>query len=108
MEPQVAPEIRMAWVAVSAHLQAALGALSAADLAQPNAHRFPIPDNSRLAFHDSGLRGQRVGRLALPAGSSAWTVRVISAMLSGRLRTRIHGPAAGGPPPGARRTAGAW
>lgn len=57
-------EIRLAWVAVSEHLQTALGALSAADLAKPNAHRFPIPDGSQLGLiaflvqHDSYHLGQ--------------------------------------------------
>ncbi|HEY7635603.1 MAG TPA: DinB family protein [Gemmatimonadales bacterium] len=57
-------EIRSAWLAVSAHLQDALAALSAAQLSEPNVHRFPLGDSSRLglivflAQHDSYHLGQ--------------------------------------------------
>ena len=57
-------EIRAAWLAVSAHLQAVLGKLPAAELAEPNVHRFPLGDSTRLgmiaflAQHDSYHLGQ--------------------------------------------------
>ena len=57
-------EVRSAWLAVSDHLQAVLAGLSAASLAEPNVHRFPLEDTSRLglvaflAQHDSYHLGQ--------------------------------------------------
>jgi uncharacterized damage-inducible protein DinB len=57
-------EVRAAWRAVSAHLLAALDAVSAAELATPDAHRFPVSDPSRLGMiafltqHDSYHIGQ--------------------------------------------------
>lgn len=57
-------EIRPAWRAVSAHLQTTLTTVSAAALAEPNVHRFPIQDASRLGLiaflvqHDSYHLGQ--------------------------------------------------
>jgi uncharacterized damage-inducible protein DinB len=57
-------EIRSAWRAVSAHLQEALASLAGSDLAQPNAHRFPLADSTLLgliaflAQHDSYHLGQ--------------------------------------------------
>ena len=57
-------EIRTAWQAVSTHLQAVLGELTPSDLAEPNAHRFPLEDTTRLgmiaflAQHDSYHLGQ--------------------------------------------------
>jgi uncharacterized damage-inducible protein DinB len=57
-------EIRLAWTAVSAHLQEVLGELGAAELEQPNVHRFPLDDSSRLGLiaylvqHDSYHLGQ--------------------------------------------------
>lgn len=57
-------EIRNAWCQVSAHLKSAFAAVSAADLARENAHRFPISDSSRLGMiaflvqHDAYHVGQ--------------------------------------------------
>jgi uncharacterized damage-inducible protein DinB len=57
-------ELRGAWCAVSAHVQSALGGMSAADLAQANADRFPLADGTRLGMiaflvqHDSYHVGQ--------------------------------------------------
>jgi uncharacterized damage-inducible protein DinB len=57
-------EIRSAWLAVSAHLGSALAASTAADLAQPNVHRFPLADRTQLGLiaflvqHDSYHVGQ--------------------------------------------------
>ena len=57
-------EIRSAWRAVSAHLQSVLSRLSADELAEPKAHRFPLEDTSRLGMiaflvqHDSYHLGQ--------------------------------------------------
>jgi uncharacterized damage-inducible protein DinB len=57
-------EIRNAWQAVSGHLQTVFSELSAEELAQPNVHRFPLEDSSRLgmiaflAQHDSYHLGQ--------------------------------------------------
>jgi uncharacterized damage-inducible protein DinB len=57
-------EVLAAWQAVSAHLLAALAEIPAAELAIPNAHRFPVPDSSRLGMiafltqHDSYHLGQ--------------------------------------------------
>jgi uncharacterized damage-inducible protein DinB len=57
-------EIRPAWLGVSGHLQSVLGGLTSVELAEPNCHRFPISDSSRLgmiaflAQHDSYHLGQ--------------------------------------------------
>jgi len=57
-------EVRSSWVAVSAHLQTVLAGLTAAELAEPNVHRFPLEDSSRLGMiafllqHDSYHLGQ--------------------------------------------------
>ena len=57
-------DVRAAWRAVSAHLLAALPAISARELATPDAHRFPFPDTTRLGMiafltqHDSYHLGQ--------------------------------------------------
>jgi uncharacterized damage-inducible protein DinB len=57
-------EIRGAWSAVSRHLGATLGGVTAADLERPHAHRFPIPDHTALGLiaflvqHDSYHVGQ--------------------------------------------------
>jgi uncharacterized damage-inducible protein DinB len=57
-------EIRPAWLAVSAHLQSVLGDLTSIELAEPNSHRFPVSDSSRLGMvaflvqHDSYHLGQ--------------------------------------------------
>ncbi len=57
-------EIRRAWLAVSAHLATVLGDLTSSDLAEPNVHRFPTSDNTRLGMiaflvqHDSYHLGQ--------------------------------------------------
>jgi uncharacterized damage-inducible protein DinB len=57
-------EIRTAWQAVSGHLQIVLAELSPDELAQPNVHRFPLEDSTRLgmiaflAQHDSYHLGQ--------------------------------------------------
>ena len=57
-------EIRAAWLEVSAHLQAVLGTLSGPYLSEPNVHRFPLADSTRLglitflAQHDSYHLGQ--------------------------------------------------
>jgi uncharacterized damage-inducible protein DinB len=58
------PELRAAWCAVSAHLGTVWDRLSAADLARPNAHRFPLPDRTQLGLitflvqHDTYHVGQ--------------------------------------------------
>jgi uncharacterized damage-inducible protein DinB len=57
-------EIRSAWLAVSTHLQAVLGRLSAAELVEPTAQRFLAEDTTRLGMvaflvqHDSYHLGQ--------------------------------------------------
>jgi uncharacterized damage-inducible protein DinB len=57
-------EIRSAWLAVSAHLHAVLADLTPSELAEPNVHRFPLEDSTRLgmiaflAQHDSYHLGQ--------------------------------------------------
>lgn len=57
-------EIRPAWLAVSAHLQSVLGDLTPIELAEPNSHRFPVDDSTRLGMiaflvqHDSYHLGQ--------------------------------------------------
>jgi uncharacterized damage-inducible protein DinB len=57
-------EIRTAWQAVSAHLRNVLEELTVSELAEPNVHRFPLEDSSRLgmiaflAQHDSYHLGQ--------------------------------------------------
>ena len=57
-------EVRSAWLAVSAHLQNVLSGLTASELAEPNVHRFPLNDSSRLGMvtflvqHDSYHLGQ--------------------------------------------------
>jgi uncharacterized damage-inducible protein DinB len=57
-------ELRAAWRAISDHLAKVLPALSAEELAEPNVHRFPIGDSTRLgliaflAQHDSYHVGQ--------------------------------------------------
>ena len=57
-------EIRPAWLAVSAHLQAVLNELTPSELAEPKIHRFPLEDSTRLglitflAQHDSYHLGQ--------------------------------------------------
>ena len=86
--PPLAELRRDAWCAVSAHLASALAGLSAAEIARPNPHRFPIPDGTlvgMIAFlvqHDS----YHVGQVASCAAS--WESR--------RCPTRA------GPPPGLR------
>jgi uncharacterized damage-inducible protein DinB len=57
-------EIRSAWQAVSAHLHTVLAELTPSQLADPNAHRFPLEDSTRLGMiaflvqHDSYHLGQ--------------------------------------------------
>jgi uncharacterized damage-inducible protein DinB len=57
-------EIRPAWLAVSAHLRTVLDELTPDQLAEPNIHRFPVEDSSRLGLvaflmqHDSYHIGQ--------------------------------------------------
>jgi uncharacterized damage-inducible protein DinB len=57
-------EMRSAWLAISAHLQTTLEALTTADLQRPGAHRFPISDSTPLGLiaflgqHDSYHLGQ--------------------------------------------------
>jgi uncharacterized damage-inducible protein DinB len=57
-------EIRSAWIAVSAHVQAVLSGLTGPELTEPNVHRFPLEDSSRLGMiaflvqHDSYHLGQ--------------------------------------------------
>lgn len=57
-------EIRSAWQSVSGHLQSVLAELTPSELAEPNVHRFPLDDSSRLgmvaflAQHDSYHLGQ--------------------------------------------------
>jgi uncharacterized damage-inducible protein DinB len=57
-------EIRSAWLAVSTHLQTVLAELTPGQLAEPNVHRFPLGDSSRLGLvaylvqHDSYHLGQ--------------------------------------------------
>ena len=43
-------EIRKAWLAVSSHLQSVLEGLSAEQVCEPNVHRFPLGDTSRLGM----------------------------------------------------------
>lgn len=69
-------EIRTAWLAVSAHVQEVLGSLTAAEVNQPNAHRFPLGDRTQLGLlaflvqHDSYHLGQ-VGFLRRQLGKPA-------------------------------------
>jgi uncharacterized damage-inducible protein DinB len=71
-------ELRDAWCVVSAHLGTALAGLSAAEIARPNPHRFPIADGTlvgMLAFlvqHDSYHVGQ-VAFLRRQLGKPAMT-----------------------------------
>jgi uncharacterized damage-inducible protein DinB len=57
-------EIRKTWLAVSSHLQNVLEGLTAEQLCEPNVHRFPLGDTTRLgmivflAQHDSYHLGQ--------------------------------------------------
>jgi uncharacterized damage-inducible protein DinB len=57
-------DIRSAWLEVSAHLYTVLDSLTADELREPNAHKFPIGDKSRLGMitfliqHDSYHLGQ--------------------------------------------------
>ena len=57
-------ELRAAWRAISKHLGVVLPALTAEELSDPNVHRFPLSDSSRLGFiafltqHDSYHVGQ--------------------------------------------------
>lgn len=69
-------EIRSAWLRVSAHLDQTLASLTAAEVSQPDAHRFPLDDKSRLGMiaflvqHDSYHLGQ-VGFLRRQLGKPA-------------------------------------
>lgn len=69
-------EIRGSWVAVSAHLQEVLGRLTGVELSEPNVHRFPLGDSTRLGLitflvqHDSYHLGQ-VGFLRRQLGKPA-------------------------------------
>ena len=73
-------ELRAAWCAVSAHVQSRLGEMSVADLAQPNANRFPLADGTQLGMiaflvqHDSYHVGQMVF-LRRQLGKTAMTYR---------------------------------
>jgi uncharacterized damage-inducible protein DinB len=57
-------EIRYAWLAVSGHLRAVLRGMTAGELAEPDSHRFPVSDGTRLGMitflvqHDSYHLGQ--------------------------------------------------
>ena len=57
-------ELRTEWQAVSSHLDAVLSELTPDELAEPNVHRFPLEDSTRLgmiaflAQHDSYHLGQ--------------------------------------------------
>jgi uncharacterized damage-inducible protein DinB len=57
-------EVRTEWLRISAHLQTVLSDLSGDELAEPNVHRFPVEDTSRLGMiaflvqHDSYHLGQ--------------------------------------------------
>jgi uncharacterized damage-inducible protein DinB len=57
-------EMRIAWPAVSNHLQEVLSELTVTELEQPNVHRFPLSDSTRLGLiaylvqHDSYHLGQ--------------------------------------------------
>ena len=80
-------EIRNAWLAVSSHLQDVLGGLTAAQLCEPNVHRFPLADTTRLgmiaflAQHDSYHLGQiaflrrQLGKTAMSYARGAAAVK---------------------------------
>jgi uncharacterized damage-inducible protein DinB len=57
-------DLQGAWRAISDHLATVLPALTAEELSEPNVHRFPMGDSSRLGFiafltqHDSYHVGQ--------------------------------------------------
>jgi uncharacterized damage-inducible protein DinB len=57
-------ELRTEWLKISAHLQAVLSEFNADELDEPNVHRFPVEDTSRLGMiaflvqHDSYHLGQ--------------------------------------------------
>jgi uncharacterized damage-inducible protein DinB len=57
-------DLQGAWQAISDHLATVLPALTAEELSEPNVHRFPMGDSSRLGFiafltqHDSYHVGQ--------------------------------------------------
>ena len=57
-------ELRAAWRSIGGHLAAVLPALGSEELSEPNLHRFPLGDSTRLGFlafltqHDSYHVGQ--------------------------------------------------
>jgi uncharacterized damage-inducible protein DinB len=71
-------EIRAAWMAVGAHLHDVLDSLNTSDLAEPNVHRFPLGDSTRLGMiaflmqHESYHLGQ-VAFLRRQLGKPAMT-----------------------------------
>jgi uncharacterized damage-inducible protein DinB len=73
-------QLRAAWRSVSAHVQAALAGMSAADLAQANGDRFPLADGTQLGMiaflvqHDSYHVGQ-MAFLRRQLGKTAMTYR---------------------------------
>jgi uncharacterized damage-inducible protein DinB len=85
-------DLQAAWRAISDHLATVLPALTAEELSEPNVHRFPMGDSSRLGFiafltqHDSYHVGQaaflrrQIGKSAMAytrgsrPGSAAGTV----------------------------------
>jgi uncharacterized damage-inducible protein DinB len=74
-ELPVLDEIRPAWQAVSSHLQTVLAELRPEELAEPNVHRFPLDDTTRLGMiaflvqHDSYHLGQ-IGFIRRQLGKS--------------------------------------
>jgi uncharacterized damage-inducible protein DinB len=69
-------EIQSAWLRISAHLDQVLESLTAEDVSQLDAHRFPIDDHTRLGMiaflvqHDSYHLGQ-IGFLRRQLGKPA-------------------------------------
>ena len=81
-------ELRTEWLRISAHLQSVLGELTGDELDEPNVHRFPVDDTSRLGMvaflvqHDSYHLGQVAflrRQLGKPPMSYARSVRLTAA-----------------------------
>jgi uncharacterized damage-inducible protein DinB len=82
-------EIRTTWPAISSHVQEVLAGLTSGELAEPNMHRFPVDDSTRLGLiaflvqHDSYHLGQIAflrRQLGKPPMSHARRPKVASAV----------------------------
>jgi uncharacterized damage-inducible protein DinB len=81
-------ELRSEWLRISAHLQTVLSEMTGDELTEPNTHRFPVEDTSRLGMiaflvqHDSYHLGQVAflrRQLGKPPMSYARNVRLAPA-----------------------------